>query len=106
MFRLIKSSSGWLRTTKFLQSGYAHLGSQMAYNMCRDLRLRWTIIITYCAYMYVIMREAVYACGLPISGLLIGFLVDVSVVVVVLVFLVFRWRDVYPFSPLRFLVIG
>jgi hypothetical protein len=23
---------------KFLQSGCAHLGSQMAYNMCRDLR--------------------------------------------------------------------
>jgi hypothetical protein len=74
---------------KLLQSGCAHFGSQMAYNMCRDLRpvcLRWTVIITYCTYIFVIIREVECVCGLLISGLLTGFLVDVSVVVVALLF--------------------
>jgi hypothetical protein len=46
---------------KLLQSGCAHLGSQMAYNMCCDLQpvcLRWTVIIAYCTYIYVIIKEA------------------------------------------------
>jgi hypothetical protein len=74
---------------EILQSGCAHLESQMVYNMRRDLRLVSKVDRNhYLLHLYLCYSSggSVYACSLLIWGLLIGFLVDVSVVVVVLLF--------------------